>query len=108
MNMASAIIPRDLVAEQLAVDSALLVRYEARGLVRVVREEQVEGYLPGEIRRLWTIVSLHRDLGINLAGIEAILRLRSRMAAVHRQLKHLASELEALSERPLEEEDPDE
>jgi hypothetical protein len=91
MNMVSAIIPRDLVAEQLAVDSALLVRYEARGLVRVVREEQVEGYPPDEIRRLWTIVSL-----------------RSRMDEVHRQLKHLASELEALAERPLEEEDPDE
>ena len=34
---------------------------------------------PAEIRRIWTIVSYQRDLGINLAGVEAILKLRDHM-----------------------------
>ena len=46
----------------------------------------VEGYGPAEIRRLWTIVSFQRDLGINLAGVEAILKLRDHLADVHRRL----------------------
>jgi len=32
-----------------------------------------------EMRRLWSIVTLHRDLGINLPGVEAVLKLREQM-----------------------------
>jgi MerR family transcriptional regulator/heat shock protein HspR len=94
------IIPREQVAEQLAVDSTLLIRYESRGLVQVAREGAVEGYRPGEVRRVWSIVSLHRDLGINLAGVEAILRLRSTLDQLQRRLRDLASELDEVSRPP--------
>ena len=47
---------------------------------------RVEGYEPAEIRRIWTILSFQRDLGINLAGVEAILKLRDHMAQVHHRL----------------------
>jgi MerR family transcriptional regulator/heat shock protein HspR len=91
--MSQPIIPRDQVAEHFAVPVGVLVRYEARGLVRPVRLGAVEGYGPAEIRRLWTILSFQRDLGINLAGVEAILKLRDHLAEVHRRLDHLAREL---------------
>ena len=78
--------------------SAVLVRYEARGLVRVAREGAVEGYDPAELRRLWTILSLQRDLGVNLAGVEAILKLRAHIELLHRHLEHLAGELRTISE----------
>jgi MerR family transcriptional regulator/heat shock protein HspR len=91
--MNSPILPRDLVAEHLAVPSAWLLRLEARGLVDCRRQEGVEGYGPAEIRRLWTIVSLHRDLGINLAGIEAVLKLRGHLDEVYRCLDRLAADL---------------
>jgi MerR family transcriptional regulator, heat shock protein HspR len=96
------IIPRDRVAEQLAVPVRVLVRYEARGLVHALRGDgDVEGYGPAEIRRVWTILSCQRDLGINLAGVEAILRLRDHLEQVHRRLQSLARELrEALEEAP--------
>lgn len=87
------ILPREQVAERLAVPPRVLVRYEARGLVRSVRQGEVEGYGPAEIRRIWTIVSLQRDLGINLAGVEAVLRLRSHLDEVHRRVARLADDL---------------
>jgi MerR family transcriptional regulator/heat shock protein HspR len=71
----------------------VLLRYEQHGLVHAVREGALEGYGPAEIRRVWTILSFQRDLGINLAGVEAILKLHDHLADVHRQLDHLATEL---------------
>ena len=47
----------------------------------------MEGYGPAEIRRVWTIVSCQRDLGINLAGVEVVLRLRDHLEDVHRRLQ---------------------
>jgi MerR family transcriptional regulator/heat shock protein HspR len=100
--MTPTIIPRDQAAANLSVPSRLLVRYEQRGLVRAVREGELEGYPPSEVRRLWTIVSCQRELGINLAGVEAILKLRDHLSDVHHRLSTLASELrEALDHEKL-------
>lgn len=91
--MSQPIIPRDLAAEQLAVPVRILVRYETRGLIRADRQGEVEGYAPAELRRLSSIISYQRDLGINLAGVEAVLKLRRHLADVHRQLAALAVRL---------------
>ena len=69
---------------------------------RSASESGVEGYGPAEIRRLWTIVSYQRDLGINLAGVEAVLRLFDRMVAVHRRVGGLADELREIAEETSE------
>ena len=99
MSSPPTIISRELVAEKLAVTPAVLVRYEARGLVHAVREGAVEGYRPAEIRRIWTILSFQRDLGINLAGVETILKLHDHMAKVHHRLNAVTRELRELVER---------
>ena len=91
--MRHPIFPRDHVAREFSVSTATLLRYEGRGLVRAVREGEVEGYGPAEVRRLWTIVTFQRDLGVNLAGVEVILRLREQMEATHERLGHLARAL---------------
>src|SRR5437764_7333857 len=98
--MTQPIIPRDEVAHHLAIPVQVLIRYESRGLVRAVREGPVEGYGPAEIRRIWTILSFQRDLGINLAGVEAILKLRAHMDDLHRRLHLLAGELQGLLDAP--------
>jgi MerR family transcriptional regulator/heat shock protein HspR len=76
-------------------------------LVRAVQGEGgVEGYGPAEIRRVWTIVSCQRDLGINLAGVEAVLRLNDHIAEVHQRLRGLAQELRAaLDDEPASHDD---
>jgi MerR family transcriptional regulator, heat shock protein HspR len=91
--MTRRIIPRDQVAHELSVSPGVLVRYEALGLVRAVPVGAEVGYEPAQIRRLWTIVSFQRDLGINMAGIEVILRLHDRLFEVHRQVHDLAEQL---------------
>jgi MerR family transcriptional regulator/heat shock protein HspR len=104
--MSEPIIPRDEVARRLSVTTQALARYEARGLVHADTRGAVEGYSPAEVRRLWSIVSYQRDLGINLAGVEAVLKLRDHLADVHRRLDALTRLLlEALDEPTAE--DPD-
>jgi len=93
MTNPGPILSRDQVAERLAVKPKLLVRFEARGLIRPTTDGRVEGYAPSEIRRIWTVLSLRRDLGINLAGIEAILKLRDQLDVVHSRLFDLADRL---------------
>jgi MerR family transcriptional regulator/heat shock protein HspR len=95
-------MPREHVAEHLAVAPAVLLRYESWGLVRSFREGPVEGYRQEDIRRLWTIVSLQRDLGINLAGVEAVLKLRVRLDEVEKRLAGLVDELREALEVQLE------
>ena len=94
--MTRQIIPRDQVAHELSVSPGVLVRYEAMGLVHSVQAGTVVGYEATEIRRIWTIVSFQRDLGINLAGVEVILRLRDRLSEVHHRVHDLAEQLREL------------
>jgi MerR family transcriptional regulator, heat shock protein HspR len=97
-TMTRPILSREQVAENLDIPARVLLRYETRGLIHAIREGDVEGYEPTEVRRIWTILSFQRDLGINLAGVEAILKLRDHMARVHHRLDALAVELGALLE----------
>jgi MerR family transcriptional regulator/heat shock protein HspR len=98
--MKPPIVPREQVAEKLTVSTATLLRLERRGLVHAIRDGDSEGYGPAEIRRAWTILSFHRDLGVNLAGVEVILRLRDQIEATHARLDGLARALrEALDDR---------
>ena len=100
--MTRRIIPRDLAAKHLAVSTKVLARYESLGLVEATHEGPDEGYEPAQIRRLWSIVTFQRDLGINLAGVEVILQLVDHLEQVHHRVYDLAEELREL----LDEDDP--
>jgi MerR family transcriptional regulator/heat shock protein HspR len=100
--MTRRIIPRGLAAKHLAVSTNVLARYESMGLVQVAHEGSEEGYEPAQVRRLWSIVTYQRDLGINLAGVEVILHLVDHLDQVHHRVHELADELRAL----LDENDP--
>jgi MerR family transcriptional regulator, heat shock protein HspR len=97
--MTRRIIPRERAARELAVSTKVLARYESLGLVRVVHDGSVEGYEPAQIRRLWSIVSYQRDLGVNLAGVEVILQLVDHLSLLHHRVNHLAEELRELLDR---------
>ena len=96
--MTRSIVPRDLVARELAISIRMLDRYETLGFVHAVHDGKIEGYEPAEIRRIWRIVSFHRDLGVNLAGVEVILRLFDHLTEVHHRVDRLAGELRELLE----------
>lgn len=97
------IYTRDHVAERFAVSTRLLLRYERRGLVRASKRGDVEGYAPAEVRRIWTVLSLQRDLGINMAGVEAVVKLREHVDELHTRLSGLARRLrEVLDEEAVQ------
>ena len=94
--MTRRIIPRELAARELAVSTKVLARYESLGLVQVAQEGSEEGYEPAQVRRLWSIVTYQRDLGVNLAGVEVILHLVDHLSQVHHRVYDLAEELREL------------
>jgi MerR family transcriptional regulator/heat shock protein HspR len=92
MSDAPEVIPREQAARHLAVAVRHLTVYERRGLIHVARVGSVEGYTPDQVRRLWTIVTLQRDLGVNLAGVEAILSLNQHLNSLHARLARIADQ----------------
>ena len=82
--MARRIIPREIAARELSVSIKALARYESLGWVQISRDGSTEGYEPEQIRRLWSIVSYQRDMGINLAGVEVVLQLVDHLAQMCR------------------------
>jgi MerR family transcriptional regulator, heat shock protein HspR len=79
----------------LGVPAADIEAYLAEGLVEARRSPAGEPYFSRiEMRRLWSIVTLTRDLGINLAGVGAILQLREQYERIHRDLVTLVEIME--------------
>lgn len=75
------------VAERYEIHPQTLRVYEREGLLRPSRSEgNTRLYDEEALRRLETILTLTRDLGVNLAGVEVILRLRDEVAMLRAEL----------------------
>lgn len=68
------------VAELYEVHPQTLRLYEREGLLKPSRSEgNTRLYTDADLERLEIILSLTRDLGVNLAGVEIILNMRQKM-----------------------------
>lgn len=72
-------LTRQAAAEHVGVTTTRLVRYERLGLVSPALEGRQPVYGPNELARLRKIRRLTEDLGVNLAGVEIILRLLDQL-----------------------------
>jgi len=82
------------VAERFDIHPQTLRLYEREGLLKPVRSAgNTRLYDVATVRRLETILTLTRDLGVNLAGVEVILSMNEQMAKmqveVDRLLEHV-------------------
>ena len=78
------------VARRYRVHPQTLRLYEREGLLRPGRTRgNTRLYSAGDLARLETILGLTRDMGVNLAGVDVILRLRERMAELQQELSRL-------------------
>src|SRR5512141_2189002 len=85
------------VAEMYGIHPQTLRLYEREGLLRPSRTEgKSRLYSDENLERLEFILSLVRDLGVNLAGVEVVLDLRSRMQQMQDEMGGV---LEAMSQR---------
>jgi len=76
-----------VVARQFEVHPQTLRLYEREGLLRPSRTEgNTRLYSDQDLEVLSFILSLTRDLGVNLAGVEIILNMRRKMEAMQMEM----------------------
>ena len=85
------------IAKMLSVHPQTLRFYERAGFVRPVRTRgETRLYSQQDIAQLRLILHLTRDLGVNLAGVEIILRMQRQLEDMQCEIDHLR---QMLSER---------
>ena len=77
------------------VTSACLLRYERASIVVPLRMGQRRWYQPDDLKRIRKANRLERDLGINLAGVEVVLRLTEQIADLQQRLTRYETERHA-------------
>lgn len=76
------------VAELYEIHPQTLRLYEREGLLKPSRSVgNTRLYEDSDLERLEIILSLTRDLGVNLAGVEIILNMREKMDAMQREFE---------------------
>ena len=76
------------VAEMYEIHPQTLRLYEREGLLKPSRSDgNTRLYSDSDLERLEIILSLTRDLGVNLAGVEIVLNMREKMEAMQREFE---------------------
>ena len=82
------------VAEQYQIHPQTLRLYEREGLLAPSRSEgNTRLYTDDDLERLEVILQLTREMGVNLAGVEIILNMREKMAAMQVQIEEFVNTL---------------
>jgi MerR family transcriptional regulator/heat shock protein HspR len=98
-------IPRDepcytigIVARMVDLHPQTLRNYEQNGLVVPQRSDgNIRLYSQREIERLRKINRLTQELGVNLAGVEIILRMSDQIETLHGQISTLQQQIDYLN-----------
>ena len=87
-----------IAAKVIGVHAQTLRYYERAGIVQPSRSQGNQRlYSERDIARLRQVKTLVDDLGVNLAGVEVILKLTKRIAEMEDQMHKMRSEIEILS-----------
>jgi MerR family transcriptional regulator/heat shock protein HspR len=87
------------VAVQYEIHPQTLRLYEREGLLKPSRSEgNTRLYTDADLERLEVILSLTRDLGVNLAGVEIILNMREKMDSMQHEFERFFAFLQAHAE----------
>jgi MerR family transcriptional regulator/heat shock protein HspR len=80
------------VAELYKLHPQTLRLYERVGLLKPSRSQgNTRLYTEQDLERLEVIITLARDMGVNLAGIEIILNMREKMVEMEKQMTEFAT-----------------
>ena len=83
-----------IVASMLNIHPQTLRQYERDGLIKPSRTEgRIRLYSQRDIDKMKKILRLTRDLGVNLAGIDVILRLKEQMEQMEKEIETLKNTL---------------
>jgi MerR family transcriptional regulator/heat shock protein HspR len=85
-----------VVAARYEIHPQTLRLYEREGLLLPSRTEgKTRLYSEDDLERLEFILSLTRDLGVNLAGVEVVLNLRDRMKKMQEEMQNILEKNES-------------
>ena len=88
-----------IAARMIGVHAQTLRYYERAGLVEPSRSGGNKRlYSHRDIEKLRQIKTMIDDLGVNLAGVEVILRMLDRMAEMEQRVKELEEEVRRLQD----------
>ena len=78
------------VAESFNIHPQTLRLYERLGLLKPSRSDgNTRLYSEEDLKRLEVILTLTRELGVNLAGVEVILNMREKMEQLQQQVEEM-------------------
>ena len=78
------------VAESYQIHPQTLRLYERLGLLKPSRSDgNTRLYTDEDLQRLEVILTLTRELGVNLAGVEVILNMREKMEKLQQQVEEM-------------------
>jgi MerR family transcriptional regulator, heat shock protein HspR len=96
------------VAEKYEIHPQTLRMYEREGLILPSRSDgNTRLYTDEDLERLEVVLELTRELGVNLAGVEIILNMREKMAAMQLQIEEFVSQLNVELQRSMAHAAPD-
>jgi MerR family transcriptional regulator/heat shock protein HspR len=76
--------------------------YERAGLMEPSRSQgRRRLYSPADIERLREIQGLIQDLGVNLAGVDVIFRMRNRMREMEAEMEMMRRDVQRMRDRRL-------
>ena len=88
-----------IAARMVGVRTHTLRYYERVGLVEPSRSRgNIRLYSEGDIAQLRRVKTLMDDLGVNLAGVEVIMRMVQRVLELQEQVQELEDELDRVKE----------
>lgn len=88
------------IARRYSIHPQTLRMYEREGLIRPDRTEgNTRLYSQETIERLEIVLTLTRDLGVNLAGVEVILNMKERLESLQQRADRLIDYLKREAER---------
>lgn len=92
-----------VVSRILEVHPQTLRMYEREGFVRPHRINKQRLYSDEDIERLNLVIKLTKELGVNKAGVDIILRMRNRIQAMQEEMREMMRFMENDIRRQFEE-----
>lgn len=84
-----------VVCEMFSIHPQTLRLYEREGLIQPQRVGGARLYSQSDLERIRIIVNLTKELGVNRAGVDIILRMRRRFEALQREMEEMMGYLES-------------
>ena len=102
MNQTEPCYVISIAARLVGIHVQTLRYYERAGLVAPSRSRgNIRLYSQADVARLRQVQRLINDLGVNLAGVEVILRMNARMQEMEAEIEGLRRELQRVRDRRL-------